>query len=226
MYFHPIEDPDTGQIGYLLADATEQKAAVIDLPPRSTELLRALLAERRLALTHVLRTHVHRGVQMNCAALSDLTGATLVLPEGAPAPADCAVRVKAAHDGGYVVFGQQVLQILDTPGHTAHCVSYLWRDRLFCGDAFDLGSCADAGEDADPGLMFDTLSGRLFQLPGSTLLFPAHPLGGRRVALVGEQRLRTASLLTGSRDAFITEMLSRRTTAQRRARPSPATRRH
>ena len=83
-----------------------------------------------------------------------------------------------------------------------------------------------AGEDADPGLMFDTLSGRLFQLPGSTLLFPAHPLGGRRVALVGEQRLRTASLLAGSRDAFITEMLSRRTTAQRRARPSSATRRH
>lgn len=226
MYFHPIEDPDTSQIGYLLADATEQKAAVIDLPPRSTELLRALLAERRLALTHVLRTHVHHGVLINCAALSELTGATLVLPEGAPVPADCAVRVKAARDGGYVVFGQQVLQVLSSPGHTAHCVSYLWRDRLFCGDAFDLGSCADAGEDADPGLMFDTLSGRLFQLPGSTLLFPAHPLGGRRVALLGEQRLRTASLLTGSRDAFITEMLSRRTTAQRRARPSSATRRH
>jgi sulfur dioxygenase len=226
MYFHPVEDPDTGQIGYLLADATEQKAVVIDLPPRSTELLLALLAERRLSLTHVLRTHLHPGEPMNCAALGALTGAVPVLPEGAPVPADCATRVQAARDGDHIVFGQQVLQVLATPGHTPHCVSYLWRDRLFCGDALDLGSCADAGENADPGRMFDTLSGRLFLLPENTLLFPAHPLGGRRVALVGEQRLRTASLLAGSRDAFITEMLSRRTTARRRAHPSSAGRRY
>ena len=34
-------------------------------------------------------------------------------------------------------------------------------------------------------------------------------LGGRRVALLGEQRLRNASLLTGSRDAFITDLDTR-----------------
>ena len=43
MYFHPLHNPDSSQIGYLLADLDEQEAVVIDPPPRQTELILALL---------------------------------------------------------------------------------------------------------------------------------------------------------------------------------------
>lgn len=225
MYFHPIEDPDAGHIGYLLADVGSLEAVIIDPPPRSTELLLALLAERRFRLSHVLRTHVHASQPLNCSALSELTGATLVIADGVGINAACPAKVERAVHGSTRVFGQEVLRVLATPGHTAHCVSYLWRDRLFCGDAFDLGSCADGDDDADAGLLYDSLTCRLFMLPEQTLVFPAHPLRGRRVATLGELRLRSAPLLAGSRDAFITDMTSRRAALLRHARPSPTAKR-
>lgn len=219
MYFHPIEEPDSGQIGYLLADGDTQDAVIIDPPPRSAELLLALLAERRLRLSHVLRTHVHASQPLNCSALSELTGATLVIADGVGINAACPAKVARAVHGSTLVFGQEVLRVLATPGHTAHCVSYLWRDRLFCGDAFDLGSCADGDDDADPGLLYDSLTSRLFLLPAHTLVFPAHPLRGRRVATLSELRTRSAPLLAGSRETFITDMRTPRA-AQSRRTPS------
>ncbi|OYW34026.1 MAG: MBL fold metallo-hydrolase [Methyloversatilis sp. 12-65-5] len=202
MYFHPIEDPDAGRIGYLVADAGSQDAVIIDPPPRSAELLLALRAERRLRLSHVLRTHVHASQPLNCSALSELTGATLVIADCVGINAACPAKVERAVHGSTMVLGQEVLCALATPGHTAHCVSYLWRDRLFRGDAFDLGSCADGDDDGDPGLLYDGLTCRLFKLPEQTLVFPAHPLRGRRVT-------------------FITDMTSRRAAHLRHARPSP-----
>ena len=220
MYFRLLHDERSGAVSYLLADLDAGEAVLIDPRGADVPLLGAMLDEHQLRLRWLLRTHEHDALLTGEAAALDALGAPRIQHQ--------TPMTESAGETRHAVltFGNEHVQVLQTPGHTAGCLSYLWRDRLFCGDAFDLGSCADAGEDADPGLMFDTLSGRLFQLPGSTLLFPAHPLGGRRVALLGEQRLRNASLLTGSRDAFITEMLSRRTTAQRRARPSSATRRH
>jgi glyoxylase-like metal-dependent hydrolase (beta-lactamase superfamily II) len=218
VYFHPIEDPDTGQIGYLLADADTQVAIVIDPPPRTTELLLALLAERQLTMSHVLRTHVHASNPVNCSALCEFTGATLVLPEAVGINTSCPARLQSVAQDGAVVFGHEVLRVIATPGHTAHCVSYLWRDRLFCGDVFDLGSCADAEDDADPGLMYDSLNSRLFMLPEQTLVFPAHPLHGRRVATLFELRQRFSRAMNSSREAFITDMISRRVTLTRPAR--------
>ena len=121
--------------------------------------------------------------------------------------------MRVAH-GARLVFGNEVVRVLGTPGHTPGCLSYLWRDRLFCGDAFDVGSCSAGNREADPGLLFDTLTRRLFTLPEQTLVFPAHPIRGRHVATLGELRARYAPRLQQSRDGFITDMM------QRRARPA------
>ena len=108
------------------------------------------------------------------------------------------------------MFGNEVVRVLSTPGHTPGCLSYLWRDRLFCGDAFDVGSCCAGDGEADPGALFDTLTRRLFTLPEQTLVFPAHPIKGRHVATLGELRARYAPRLQQSRDGFITDMMQRR----------------
>ena len=85
----------------------------------------------------------------------------------------------------------------------------------FIAHVFDfLGSCSAGNREADPGLLFDTLTRRLFTLPEQTLVFPAHPIRGRHVATLGELRARYAPRLQQSRDGFITDMM------QRRARPA------
>lgn len=209
MYFHPFHSADSNQIGYLLADLDEQEAVVIDPPPRETELILALLTERSLRLCHVLRTHVHRVDAADCSPLCDRSGAQLVVGEAAGLPGDCRADVLRAAHGTRLVFGNEVVRVLSTPGHTPGCLSYLWRDRLFCGDAFDVGSCCAGEGESDPGMLFDTLTRRLFTLPEQTLVFPAHPLHGRQVATLGELRARYAPRLKHSRDGFISDMTQR-----------------
>ena len=222
MYFHPLHSPDSSQIGYLLADLDEQEAVVIDPPPRQTELILALLTERSLRLCHVLCTHVHQADATDCSALCDCTAAQLVVGEAATLPGDCGREALRVAHGIRLVFGNEVVRVLSTPGHTPGCLSYLWRDRLFCGDAFDVGSCCAGDGEADPGALFDTLTRRLFTLPEQTLVFPAHPIKGRHVATVGELRARYAPRLQQSRDGFITDMMQRRPrpTASRIAAPA------
>lgn len=210
MYFHPLQSTDSSQIGYLLADLDEQEAVVIDPPPRQSELILALLTERSLRLCHVMRTHVHQMDAADCSPLCDRTSAQLVVGEAAVMPAQCQVDTLRAKHGTRLVFGNEVVRVLSTPGHTPGCLSYLWRDRLLCGDAFDVDSCGAGGSEADPGMLFDTLTRRLFTLPEQTLVFPAHPIKGRHVATLGELRARYAPRLQQSRDGFITDMIQRR----------------
>ena len=222
MYFHPLQSTDSSQIGYLLADLDEQEAVVIDPPPRQSELILALLTERSLRLCHVMRTHVHQMDAADCSPLCDRTSAQLVVGEAAVMPAQCQVDTLRAKHGTRLVFGNEVVRVLSTPGHTPGCLSYLWRDRLFCGDAFDVGSCGAGDSEADPGLLFDSLTRRLFTLPEQTLVFPAHPIKGRHVATLGELRARYAPRLQQSRDGFITDMIQRRDRAPAGRNAAPA----
>jgi glyoxylase-like metal-dependent hydrolase (beta-lactamase superfamily II) len=202
MYFRTIEDLAESALTYLLADSAEQEAVVIDPLAGQSELIRALLDERDLRLGFVLRSHVHRPDPNACVELCRQTGARLVV--GAQAP--CRTAERRVGHGETLVFGGQVLRVLATPGHTPGCVSYLWRDRLFCGDAFDMGACRAGNRDADAGKLFDSLTQRIFLLPGETLLFPAHFLKGRTVTTIAEERRRHARLGGASREAFVTGM--------------------
>lgn len=210
LQFRPIEGPQTGLIGYLLADLIERAAVVIDPPRGQTELILALSEERGVELKYVLRTHVHAVDADACDDLCDRTAARLVAGDedtACSAPAGRSLRI--GH-GAALAFGGEAIGVIGTPGHTRASVSYLWRDRLFCGDAFDMGACAVGGNETDPAQFFDSLTRRIFVLPEETLVFPAHPLKGRRVATLAELKMRFAQALGCSRDAFITDMACRR----------------
>jgi glyoxylase-like metal-dependent hydrolase (beta-lactamase superfamily II) len=97
-----------------------------------------------------------------------------------------------------------VIRVIATPGHTPDGVCFLWHDRLFSGDALAIGGCrpsADPG--ADPGVLYDSVTRRLFALPGETLVFPGHAFHARRVSTIAEERTRNRSFAHTSRDAFI-----------------------
>ncbi|THF63336.1 MBL fold metallo-hydrolase [Pseudothauera rhizosphaerae] len=216
MYFRVIEDARSSTLGYLLADLDTLDAVAIDPPPGQEALIGALLDERGLRLQYVARTHVHRPDHADCSALCAHSGAACVAgTEIAGVPA-----VLRLGQGDTLVFGGEVLRVLATPGHTPACVSYQWRDRLFCGDVFDVGGCAVGDSESDPGLLYDTLTLRIFALPGETLVFPAHRLKGRTVTMVAEERRRHAHVAGISRESFVTGMAFRRTVRPRIA-PAP-----
>jgi sulfur dioxygenase len=202
MIFRQLLDPDSCTLTYLLADPLSHEAVIIDPVRSQVPLLLAILSEQQCKLRYVLRTHVHRPRRTDSAGLSEATGARYLI--GAANPAD--IAAERLHEGDTLQLGEHVIGVLDTPGHTPGCVSYLWRDRIFCGDVMEIGGCGQAEDETDPGLMFDSVIDKLFPLADETLVFPCHDYSGRTVSTVAEERKRNAAFSGVSRDLFIARM--------------------
>ncbi|MBK7591060.1 MAG: MBL fold metallo-hydrolase [Betaproteobacteria bacterium] len=222
MYFRQIADRSDGALTYVLGNLAAQEAVVIDPAPRQRAVVQALLAERKLALRWILYTHDHDGG--GDAAMPTLAGAQAGAV-GIVGGGDRAGGVQRVGDGDTVTFGDEVLHVLATPGHTAGSVSYLWRDRLFCGDALELGGRGPAiGPGADAGQLYDSVTQKLFTLPGETLVFPGHTRRGRTVSTIAEERLHNPHFAGRTRDAFVAAC-SRRASDSSRNRNAGAARR-
>lgn len=202
MYFRILHDPDRGELSYLLADLDAGEAVLID--PRSADLpvLRALLAERDLRLRWVLRTHHHDEQCPGELSRLVLLGAPVVQGQAA-------VGVRAGIEGEVLPFGNELVRVLATPGHTGFCLSYAWRDRVFCGGLLAPQACAHQPRPASAPALWDSVMAHIFTLPDETLLFAGQMDGGRGVSTVLEQRRGNRHFAGGSRDGFLARMAER-----------------
>jgi glyoxylase-like metal-dependent hydrolase (beta-lactamase superfamily II) len=134
-----------------------------------------------------------------------LTGALAAAPSGCGIlPAD-----RQLVDGDSLQFGDEVLRALHTPGHTAGSMSYLWRDCVFTGDCLLIDGCGRTDfQSGDAGLMYDSITERLFTLPDETLVYPAHDYHGLTMSSIGHEKRHNARLAGRSREEFIALMAS------------------
>lgn len=205
MNFHILHDARSGEMSYLLADTAARQAVLIDPHSRDLPVLQALLSERELQLRWVLRTHHHDPSGTEQALLGRL-GAPLVQGDGA------AGTQRAAH-GDVLGFGQEQLRVLATPGHTLGCLSFAWRDRLFCGGLLAVDACPHQPYPAAPEALWDSVTQSVFLLPLETLLFAGHERRARAVSTVLEQRLWHPLFAGLSRDSFLARAAALQPTA-------------
>ncbi|THF66636.1 MBL fold metallo-hydrolase [Pseudothauera nasutitermitis] len=200
MLFRQLFDEDSSTLTYLLADPHTREAVLIDTVREQAGRDLALLDELGVRLVWILETHVHADHVTAAATLKQATGARTVT--GRHAGAACADVM--AGDGHEIVFGGEVIRVIPTPGHTPGCVTYHWRDRLFTGDALLIGGCGRTDfQGGDAGALYDSLTTRLFTLPGETLVYPAHDYQGRRVSCIAQERDTNPRLAGKTRDQFI-----------------------
>ena len=197
MYFRILQDEACGAVSYLLADLDAAEAVLID--PRGTDIpvLGAMLDEHKLHLRWLLRTHEHDAcVPGEAAALDRLQAPRIQNPMPVTAQASGAMPEVLA-------FGHEHLQVLRTPGHTPGCLSFLWRDRLFCGGVLAVDACPFQPRPALPEALWHSATQSVFTLPSETLLFTGHAMHSRTVSTVFEQR-RTHPWFSGAtRDEFL-----------------------
>ncbi len=201
-HFRQIFDPASKAFTYLLGDTSSGQAVVIDPGSEATTMpLLAMLAELRLSLRYVLQTHVHDTDPDDAGSLGERTGARAVTGGE--------VRGRRASNGirhdETIVFGNEAIRVIGTPGHTPCSVSYLWNDRVFTGDTLLIDDCGRTDlPGGDAAALYDSITRRLFMLPGEILVFPGHDSRGRTVSTIAEQRERNPSIAGLSRDEFIT----------------------
>lgn len=181
MLLRILHDERSGELSYLLADAGAREAVLVDPHGRDLPLLQALLDERQLRLRWVLRTHQHDALQPAEFDLLTRLGAPLV--QGQPCEG-----VHSVVDGDLLPFGHEFLRTIRTPGHTADCLSFAWRDRVFCGGLLAVDACPHQPRPADAAALWDSVTQRIFTLPDETLLYAGHERRARAVSTVMEQR--------------------------------------
>jgi sulfur dioxygenase len=204
--FRQIHDPASRAFTYLIADPGTRAAVAVDPEPEGTVLpLLGLIDELGLDLCYVLCTHVRDGLPAAVLRVRDRTGAEVVTGDGGSPQADMRVR-----HGDRIDFGGESIDVIETPGRMPTDVSYLWRDRLFSGDALHVRGCGRTDHPGgDAGTLFDSITQRLLVLPGETLVFPYRETHHRSVSTIAEEREHNPCLAGRSRDEFITERCTR-----------------
>jgi sulfur dioxygenase len=97
-----------------------------------------------------------------------------------------------------------VICAIHTPGHTAGSMSYLWQDKIFTGDSLLIDGCGRTDfQSGDAGSLFDSITQKLYNLPDSTVVYPAHDYKGRTSSTIGNERQHNARLAGKTRDEFI-----------------------
>ena len=202
MILRQLFDYDTWTYTYLVGDARSRDAVLIDPVLGQVERDLSLLKELGLNLKYTLDTHVHADHITANGKLRELTSCqTGVAAVNAVGCADLALE-----EGDVLPLGEEAIKVISTPGHTSGCLSFLVGDCVFTGDSLFIRGCGRTDfQQGDAGLLYDSITRKLFTLPDDTWVYPGHDYHGRTRSTIGEEKAFNPRLKLG-REGFIAYM--------------------
>ena len=206
MLFRQLYDAESSTYSYLLADTHTRDAVLIDAVLEQVDRDVTLITELGLTLRYALDTHVHADHVTGAGTLRDRLGCRTVL--SARAGVDCA-DVLVRH-GDSIVFGSHRLDVRETPGHTASCISYVTADQsmAFTGDALLIRGCGRTDfQEGDARTLYRSVHRELFSLARGTLVYPAHDYKGRTATSIDEEIRHNPRLGGGKNEEEFVEIM-------------------
>ena len=238
-------DQQTYTLTYLVSDARTRDAILVDpvldfdaasatTSEASINRVMADLAERRLQLRMILETHAHAdhlsasqvvkakypeavlGVSERIRLVQSRFKGVFDLP--ADFATDGSQFDRLLRDDEDVTAGSLTFKVIPTPGHTPACSSFLFGDAVFTGDAlfmpdYGTGRCDFPGGSAKA--LYQSITDRLYALPGATRVFAGHDYqpGGRPLryeSTIAEQRTANVQLNDTTTEASFIAFRERR----------------
>ncbi len=201
MIFQQLFETETSTYSYVIADASSREAVLIDPVIEMVERDLALVKELGVRLKYVLDTHVHADHVTASGELRRRTGAKV----GVSSAYDLACADLHLTDGQNLELGTLNIRVLETPGHTSGCLSFVIGDRVFTGDALLIGGCGRTDfQGGSSERLFESIKTKIFTLPEEMLIFPGHDYKGFTFSTVGQERLCNSRLRDGvTREQFV-----------------------
>lgn len=201
MLFKQLLDKESCTLTYLIADLKTKEAILIDPVDSQLQLYLDLLKAHDLTLKYSLETHVHADHITASGKLRQQLGAKTAVSNLCGAiTADIQIQ-----DGDSFKFGEnETIKVLTTPGHTPGSISFLWRDRVFTGDALLIDGCGRTDFQAgNTEQQYESITQQLFTLPDETIVYPGHDYKGRWISNIIQERTTNSRLADKTKEQFI-----------------------
>ena len=176
---------------YLVIDEASKEAILIDCSDYVTEII-DYVKENNLKVKYILLTHGHFDHVLGINRMNEVLGAkvyvhkgdkeqvvntrSVMMMFGLPTEGVENPKITATlSDAGELTLGNQVIKVIETPGHTPGGVCYLIGDCLFSGDTLFHGTI---GRTDLPGGSFQQIKHSvkdvLFALDENIKVYPGH----------------------------------------------------
>jgi len=187
MIFEQLFHTESSTYTYLLADEESKKALFIDPVLDELDSYDELLESRGLKLAFTLETHVHADHITAGGLLRERYGSKTVVGRESHIP--CADIL--ASEGDSIALGGCELNVIETPGHTNTCISFVCRSEgwVFTGDTLLIDGCGRTDfQSGDSAVLFRSVREKLFTLPAQTRVYPAHDYEGRTMTTIADEK--------------------------------------
>lgn len=203
MIIKQLFDQASSTYTYLLWDAKTGEAALVDSVREQVERDERIIRDMGLKLGWLLETHIHADHITGSGILRERFGSEVKVAVHKASGSDCADRL--LQDGDMIKLGDETITVLYTPGHTDTDVSFLIDGAVFTGDTLLInGSGRTDFQSGDAGVAYDSITGKLFTLPGSTKVYPGHDYNGRKESTIADEMASNPRLGGGrTREEYI-----------------------
>lgn len=216
MFFKRILTESIAHYSYIIGDGVE--AVVVD-PQADIDKYLEVARQEGLKITSILETHRNEDFIAGSKALSDATGAKVMIAADDSLDYQYGERI---NDGETIELGEIIIKAIATPGHTLGHMAYLLslKDNpyiVFSGDALFFGGVGRTdfyGKDKlkeMTELLYESIFNRLLPLGDSIILCPAHGAGSacgasideRPSSTLGYERMNSPYLQHNSKEEFV-----------------------
>jgi len=159
-----------GTNAYILTCRQTSDSVLVDAPGEPEKILQQL---EGTGPKYILMTHDHMD---HVGALSKVKS-KLKIPLAAHASDRGGLPLQPdslLDDGDMVSFGNIQLKVLHTPGHTPGSLCYLTGKFLISGDTIFPGGPGKTGSPAAFKQIVESITSKIFPLPGETEIYPGH----------------------------------------------------
>ena len=187
LIFKQLFERESCTYTYLIADSKTKEAAIIDAVDIMIERDTALLKELELDLKFIIETHIHADHITSACPLKKFYPEARIVMGMENVDAEACSDIMAS-EGHILNIGKYEITAIETPGHTLGCMSYLVENKVLTGDALFIrstGRCDFQGGSAES--LYESIQ-KLYKLPDSTEVYPAHDYNGLSVSTIGEEK--------------------------------------
>lgn len=242
MHIEPFFDPTTATYSYVVVDEKTKRSAIIDsvfdfdlfsgrLTTTSADRIITFVQQKHLQVEWILETHAHADHLTASQYLKEQIGGKIAIGEHIKKVLEFWVPLfnlpqqylegkqfdHLFKDEEIFNIGTISVRVINTPGHTPACVTYLLEDAAFVGDTIFMPYVGTARTDFPGGSaaeLYDSIQ-KILSLPSDTRLFMCHdyPPEGQPpqyLSTVGQQKQQNSMIADGvSKENYVAARLAK-----------------